>query len=109
MFRKLKKVDSAAKVIKYIEGVDEVLTKHAKKRVQKMMHYRVPLRPFVATIEVPTQKGNTKKKNGIRESSGSSGGSSRKIVKASSVDENDSSSSVISDSASTFSTDGSEL
>ena len=105
MFRKLKKVDSAAKVIKYIEGVDEVLTKHAKKRVQKMMHYRVPLRPFVATIEVPTHKGNTKKKNGIRESSGSS----RKIVKASSVDENDSSSSVISDSASTFSTDGSEL
>ena len=106
MFRKLKKVDSAAKVIKYIEGDDEVLTKHAKKRVQKMMHYRVPLRPFVATIEVPTHKGNTKKKNGIRESSGSS---SRKIAKASSVDENDSSSSVISDSASTFSTDGSEL
>lgn len=40
MFRKLRKVDSAAKVINYIEGDDEVLTHHAKKRVQKMMHYR---------------------------------------------------------------------
>lgn len=64
MFRKLKKVDSAAKVIKYIEGDDEVLTHHAKKRVQKMMHYRVPLRPFVATIEVP--KGYMRKNSGVR-------------------------------------------
>lgn len=111
MFRKLKKVDSAAKVIKYVEGDDEVLTHHAKKRVQKMMHYRVPLRPFVATIEVPTQNGNTKKKNGIRGSGSTSNSSAFKnvdIVKASSGDEEDSSSSFVSDSASNFSTDGSE-
>ncbi len=63
MFRKLKKVDSAAKVIKYIERDDEVLTHHAKKRVQKMMHYRVPLRPFVATIEVPPQTLNDDKRS----------------------------------------------
>jgi hypothetical protein len=67
MFRKLKKANSAAKVIKYIERDDEVLTRHAKKRVEKMMHYRVPLRPFVATIEVPTTFNNSdsmmKKKN----------------------------------------------
>ncbi len=68
MFRKLKKVDSdsAAKVIKYVEGDDEVLTHHAKKRVQKMMHYRVPLRPFVATVKVPTSRGEKKKNFGVK-------------------------------------------
>ena len=71
MFRKLKKVDSAAKVIKYIERDDEVLTHHAKKRVQKMMHYRVPLRPFVATIEIQQQKLEEKFDNEKKKSSSS--------------------------------------
>lgn len=71
MFRKLKKVDSAAKVIKYIERDDEVLTHHAKKRVQKMMHYRVPLRPFVATIEVQQQKLQERLDNEMKKSSNS--------------------------------------
>ena len=53
MFRKLSKINPAAKVVKYVERDDEVLTKQAKKRVQRMMHYSVPLRPFVATVEVP--------------------------------------------------------
>lgn len=70
MFRKLKKVDSAAKVIKYIEGDDEVLTHHARKRVQKMMHYRVPLRPFVATIEVPTPIGDRRKGHRVKDAKG---------------------------------------
>lgn len=52
MHRKLNKINPAAKVITYIERDDEVLTQHAKKRVQRMMHYSVPLRPFVVTIEV---------------------------------------------------------
>ena len=56
MFRKLNKKDPAAKVLKYIERDDEVLTQHAKKRVQRMMYYSVPLRPFVATIEIPSKK-----------------------------------------------------
>jgi hypothetical protein len=52
VYRKLNKINPAAKVITYVERDDEVLTKHAKKRVQRMMHYNVPLRPFIATVEV---------------------------------------------------------
>eukprot|EP00557_Chaetoceros_sp_GSL56_P002119 CAMPEP_0176498136 /NCGR_PEP_ID=MMETSP0200_2-20121128/12139_1 /TAXON_ID=947934 /ORGANISM="Chaetoceros sp., Strain GSL56" /LENGTH=870 /DNA_ID=CAMNT_0017896281 /DNA_START=269 /DNA_END=2881 /DNA_ORIENTATION=- len=52
VYRKLNKINPAAKVITYIERDDEVLTRHAKKRVQRMMHYNVPLRPFIATVEV---------------------------------------------------------
>jgi len=53
LYRKLNKINPAAKVIAYIEGDDDALTQHAKKRVQRMMHYSVPLRPFMATIKVP--------------------------------------------------------
>ncbi len=56
MFRKLSKVGPASKVVKYIERDDEVLTKHAKKRIQRIMHYSVPLRPFMATVEVVQTK-----------------------------------------------------
>ncbi len=77
MFRKLKKVDSAAKVIKYIERDDEVLTHHAKKRVQKMMHYRVPLRPFVATIEIVQQQQKQKRLD--EKKKGKNGGNSAYI------------------------------
>jgi len=52
MFQKLNKVGPASKVVKYIERDDEVLTKHAKKRIQRIMHYSVPLHPFVATVEI---------------------------------------------------------
>lgn len=54
MFRKLNKIDSTSKVLTYMEREDEVLTQHAKKRVQRMMHYDVSLRPFVATVMAPT-------------------------------------------------------
>jgi len=50
ILRKLNRYDSTAKVISYMEREDDTLTEHAKKRVQQMMHYQVPLRPFVATV-----------------------------------------------------------
>lgn len=56
MFRKLNRIDSTAKVISYIERQDEALTQHAKKRVQRMMHYHVSLKPFVATVVAPSEK-----------------------------------------------------
>lgn len=58
MFRKLNKVDSSAsRVLSYVErGNGEALSQHAKKRVQRMMHYHVSLRPFVATVEAPPVK-----------------------------------------------------
>lgn len=56
LIEKLSQINSAAHVISYREREDEVLTKHAKKRVQRMMHYDVSLRPFVATVVVPVEK-----------------------------------------------------
>ena len=50
LYRKLSKIDTTSKVISYLEREDEALTQHAKKRVQRMMHYHVSLRPFVATV-----------------------------------------------------------
>lgn len=58
MFRKLNKINPAGKVMKYVEGDDEVLTHHARKRVQRMMHYSVPLRPFVATVSRDEYQGD---------------------------------------------------
>lgn len=49
-------MDSVSKVIAYSEKDDEALTRHAKKRVQRMMHYDVSLRPFTATIQTPRGK-----------------------------------------------------
>lgn len=59
LIEKLSQINAAAHVISYREREDEVLTKHAKKRVQRMMHYDVSLRPFVATVVVPVGKNKT--------------------------------------------------
>ena len=47
MYRRLNKINPAGKVVKWD---DEFLTQHAEKRVQRMTHYSVLLRPFVATV-----------------------------------------------------------
>lgn len=60
LIEKLSQINSAAQVISYRECEDEALTKHAKKRVQRMMHYDVSLRPFFATVVLPVEKYNTK-------------------------------------------------
>jgi len=56
VFRRLNRMDHASRVISYSEREGEVLTQHAKKRVQRMMHYHVSLRPFVATVTAPRKK-----------------------------------------------------
>jgi len=53
LLHKLSTINSAAYVISYHEQDNDALTRHAKKRVQRMMHYDVSLRPFVATVRVP--------------------------------------------------------
>lgn len=64
-------MNSAAHVISYREHEQEgVITKHAKKRVQRMMHYNVSLRPFVATVVVPPSTNNGRAR---RDSEGSFG------------------------------------
>ena len=54
LLQKLNSLNSAAPVVSYTElgDNDGGLSKHAKNRVQRMMHYDVSLRPFVATIQV---------------------------------------------------------
>ena len=56
LIEKLSQINSAAHVISYRELEDDALTKSAKKRVQKMMHYEVSLRPFLATVVFPIEK-----------------------------------------------------
>lgn len=58
LLRKMSTINSAAKVVAYREIEDDTggLTKHAKHRVQRMMHYDISLRPFVATVEQPDQE-----------------------------------------------------
>ena len=55
LLRKLSTMHSAASVISYTEIKDDTggLSRHAKSRVQRMMHYEVSLRPFVATVKLP--------------------------------------------------------
>lgn len=53
LLKKLSTINDAAQVISYSEREEEGLTRHAKKRVQKMMHYDVNLRPFIATVVDP--------------------------------------------------------
>jgi len=53
LYRKLSKIDSTSKVISYLERHDEVLSSRQKQRVQRMMHYEISLRPFVATVIAP--------------------------------------------------------
>ena len=66
LYRKISRVDSSSRVHSYLEREDEVLSQQMKKRVQRMMHYHVSLRPFVATVAVP---GDKQKKHRQRESS----------------------------------------
>ena len=43
-------------MVAYMEREDEVISQHAKKRVKRMMHYPVSLRPFVATVSAPRSR-----------------------------------------------------
>jgi hypothetical protein len=54
LLKKLSSLNSAASVISYTELDDSTggLSRHAKSRVQRMMHYDVSLRPFVATVKL---------------------------------------------------------
>lgn len=54
LLKKLSSLNSAASVISYTELDDNTggLSRHAKSRVQRMMHYDVSLRPFVATVKL---------------------------------------------------------
>jgi len=54
LLKKLSSLNSAGRVIKYTEigDNDGGLTGKEKRRVQRMMHYDVSLRPFVATVKL---------------------------------------------------------
>lgn len=54
LLKKLNTLNSAAPVLSYTEldDNDGGLSRHAKSRVQRMMHYDVSLRPFVATVQL---------------------------------------------------------
>ncbi len=54
LLKKLNEANSAASVLSYVElgDNDGGLSKHGKNRLQRMMHYDVSLRPFVATIQL---------------------------------------------------------
>jgi hypothetical protein len=58
LIRKLSTIHSAASVIRYEEIADDTggLSKRMKSRVQRMMHYDVSLRPFVATVKLPPEE-----------------------------------------------------
>ena len=53
LLRKLNNLNSTAPVVSYteLEDNDGGLSKHAKSKVQRMMHYDVSLRPFLATVK----------------------------------------------------------
>ena len=57
LLRKLSTIHSAASVIRYEEIADDTggLSKRMKSRVQRMLHYDVSLRPFVATVKLPPE------------------------------------------------------
>ena len=64
LIRKLSNMHAAASVIAYTELNDDTggLSRRAKSRVQRMMHYDVSLRPFLATVKLPpssTDQGTT--------------------------------------------------
>ena len=61
LLEKLSSLHSAASVISYTELADDTggLSRHAKSRVQRMMHYDVSLRPFVATVKLPNQDNSS--------------------------------------------------
>ena len=80
LLKKLSTINSAAPVIKYEEKADNTggLSRHAKSRMQRMMHYDVSLRPFIATVKGPEPEvaglgfPSDKKKDGSPSSSTSS-------------------------------------
>ena len=55
LLKKLSSINDAARVVSYMESEDITggLSKQARSKVQRMMHYDVSLRPFVATVEIP--------------------------------------------------------
>jgi hypothetical protein len=57
LIRKLSDINDAAELVAYSERENDGLTRNAKKRVQKMMHYEVSLRPFTATVVIPPSEG----------------------------------------------------
>mmetsp|Transcript_18759 Transcript_18759/g.27731 ORF Transcript_18759/g.27731 Transcript_18759/m.27731 type:complete len:697 (+) Transcript_18759:410-2500(+) len=60
LIEKLSAVNAASRVVAYQERrEDEALTRKAKKRVQRMMHYDVSLRPFMATVRLPSSENRT--------------------------------------------------
>lgn len=73
LIRKLSSMHAAASVIAYTELNDDTggLSRRAKSRVQRMMHYDVSLRPFVATVKLPPGSPN-----GLDDSSRMQGSSS---------------------------------
>jgi len=60
LLKKLSAMNDAARVVRYMESEDNTggLTKHARSKVQRMMHYEVSLRPFVATVRQPNRRRN---------------------------------------------------
>jgi len=56
LLRKLSKIDATSRVVSYMEWEDQVLSQQARARVQRMMHYEVSLRPFVATVSVKDEQ-----------------------------------------------------
>ncbi|KAL7574790.1 hypothetical protein ACA910_010635 [Epithemia clementina (nom. ined.)] len=58
LLRKLSTMNDAARVVLYVESEDDTggLTKQARSKVQRMMHYEVSLRPFVATVQGPSKR-----------------------------------------------------
>lgn len=69
LYRKLSKIDSTSKVISYLERHDEVLTTRQKQRVQRLMHYEISLRPFVATVIAPKAQINQHVTSNVKKSS----------------------------------------
>jgi hypothetical protein len=59
LLKKLSAVNDAALVVSYQETGDDTcgLTRQAVSRTRKMMHYKVSLRPFVATVAAKPQLG----------------------------------------------------
>lgn len=49
-------MDSSSRVLSYIEREDDAISQHGRKRVQRMMHYHISLRPFTATVSAPKSK-----------------------------------------------------
>ncbi|CAJ1909345.1 unnamed protein product [Cylindrotheca closterium] len=60
LLNKLSSLNSTAPVVSYTEIADDTggLSRHAKSRVQRMMHYEINLRPFVATVKLPQAGGD---------------------------------------------------